>query len=297
MKKEVKIVIAVVLSLWLFFMGFEIGAYSEKKKFAEAQSTTQNNVINTAAPIDNTTQPTASPNADGTQTTQPTGGSQDSTNSSIDPSSLSKDEVVSKINAYMTQLKNEQNMQIYETDAININVVDCSVPSVIGTINSVINSIIGSVDPEKTYTFTGGQAVNSDGETVTPNDVVPPTSNAFAMSVDGVTSAKAEKQGDNIVYTATLVAESTTIENQYPPYHGPTVGYLDITAFDLPINVTKGDMHYPGATIAITVGSNDKISYIDIKFPMSGEGGTKILGQEGTASFEGALDRTMTITY
>lgn len=301
MKKEVKIVIAVVLSLWLFFMGFEIGGYAEKKKINEELSKTTQPIITTAPTTNGGTQSTDTPNVDSTQNQGGVDGSQGdsqgNTQQSVDPSTLSKDEIVSKINTYMTQLKSEQNMQIYETDNININVVDCSVPAVVSTINSVINSIIGSVDPEKTYNFVGGQATNSDGEAVTPYDVVPPTSEAFNLSVDGVSSAKAEKQGDNIVYTVTLVAESTTIENQYPAYHGPTVGYLDITSFNLPINVSKGNMNYPGATIAITVGTNDKISYIDIDFPMNGEGGAKVLGQEGTASFEGALDRTMTITY
>ena len=32
MKKEVKAVICVVLSIWFFVMGFELGSYREKKK-------------------------------------------------------------------------------------------------------------------------------------------------------------------------------------------------------------------------------------------------------------------------
>lgn len=297
MKKEVKIVIAVFLAVWLFVMGFEIGGYAEKKKIAETQSTLPTMITTAPTTLDGTTMPSTP--AD--QNTNQDAGTSDSSNSgandTVDPSTMSKQDVVNKINTYMTQLKSEQNMQIVETALVNINVVDCSVPSVISTINSVISGITGKIDPQTTYVFTNGQGLNGDNEAVTPNDVVPPTSNQFNLSADGVASYKAEKQGDNMVYTVTLVSESTTIENNYPTYHGPTVGYLDIAEFDLPINVTKGDMHYPGATIAITVGGNDKISYIDIKFPMSGEGGTKILGQEGTASFEGALDRTLTITY
>ena len=30
MKKEIKVAIAVVLSIWFFVMGFELGMYSEK---------------------------------------------------------------------------------------------------------------------------------------------------------------------------------------------------------------------------------------------------------------------------
>ena len=54
MKKEIKIAIAVVLSIWFFVMGFEIGVYKERK----AQVQSGNEVVNTVNP---TTQPTAQP--------------------------------------------------------------------------------------------------------------------------------------------------------------------------------------------------------------------------------------------
>ena len=31
MKKEIKVIIAVVLAVWFFVMGFELGAYKERK--------------------------------------------------------------------------------------------------------------------------------------------------------------------------------------------------------------------------------------------------------------------------
>ena len=34
MRKELKAVIAAILALWLFFMGFEIGSYVEKQKIS-----------------------------------------------------------------------------------------------------------------------------------------------------------------------------------------------------------------------------------------------------------------------
>lgn len=295
MKKEVKIVIAVVLAVWLFVMGFEIGGYAEKKKFVEAQSTLP--AITTTVPTTfPTTMPTVPTSQDSNNTDTSDGGTTGS-NTSADPSSMSKDEIVRKVNTYMNQIKSEQNVQFHETATVYVNVVDCSVPSVIGTINNVISGIVGKLDPEQNYTFVGGQAVNKDGNTITLNDVVPPLSKTFSLPVEGVASAKAEKQGDNTVYTINTVAENTTIENQVPPYHDNSLGYLDITAFDLPINVTKGDMHYPGSTLIVTVDGNDKVIGVNVHLPMTGEGGTKILGQEGTASFEGALDKVQTFTY
>ena len=46
MKKEVKAVIAVILAVWFFLMGFEIGGYREKKKI-NSETTAAAPVINT----------------------------------------------------------------------------------------------------------------------------------------------------------------------------------------------------------------------------------------------------------
>ena len=38
MKKEITAVICVILSVWFFFMGFELGSYREKKKINTTQT-------------------------------------------------------------------------------------------------------------------------------------------------------------------------------------------------------------------------------------------------------------------
>ncbi len=290
MKKEMKIVIAAVLAVWFFVMGFEIGSYAEKKKIASEQpqtvapSTTAPTVAPTQPPVTQDTAQTPDNN-----TTAPTQGSQ------TDTSSLSKDEIIAEVNKYMAQLRSEQNMQAHKTASVYVNVVDCSVPSAINLINNVINGITDDLAPEENYTFSGG--VDAGGSGVTPRDVIPPKSKDFVLSEPGVASARAEKQGANTVYYITLAVEDTTIENPVPPYHDASLGYLDITTFNLPIKVTKGDMHYPGSTIEMTLDANGKVIGLKERVPMNGDGGTTVLGQEGTASFEGALEENWTFTY
>ncbi len=58
MKKEWKAVIAVILSVWLFVMGFELGSYKEKKAIAKNPSTTAPPLMTAVPP---TTQTTTSP--------------------------------------------------------------------------------------------------------------------------------------------------------------------------------------------------------------------------------------------
>ena len=293
MKKEVKIVIAAVLALWFFVMGFEIGSYAEKKKYTDSQ-------LHTVAP--QTTAPTQAPTqgSDNTPTqvpdNTPTEGTKPPVQSEV--SDKSKDEIIADVTKYMNQLRSEQNMQAHKTASVYVNVVDCSVPSAINMINNVIGGITDDLAPEENYTFSGGQGVDAGGNAVIPRDVIPPKGKDFSLTSAAVASARAEKQGNNTVYYVTLVAENTTITNPVPPYHDSTLGYLDITALDLPITVTRGDMHYPASTIEFTVdGASGKITTLKERVAMNGDGATTILGMEGTASFEGALEENWTFTY
>lgn len=63
MKKEWKAVIAVVLSVWLFVMGFELGSYKEKKNFKK------NNQTFVAAPVTSQTLPTEAPSTTAEEST------------------------------------------------------------------------------------------------------------------------------------------------------------------------------------------------------------------------------------
>lgn len=294
MKKEVKIVIAVILAVWFFVMGFEIGSYVEKKKFMDSQQHTQAPTAQAPDQTQNTTanQPdvTQAPDNTPTQSTQPPVQSK--------PSDKSKDELIADVNKYMNQLRSTQNMQAHKTASVYVNVVDCSVPSAINTINGVINGITDDLAPEESYSFAGGQSVNADGNPVAPRDVIPPKGKDFSLTAPAVADVRAEVQGGSTVYYVTLVAENTTIANPVPPYHDVTLGYLDITSLDLPITVTRGDMHYPASTIEFTVdNASGNITALKERVAMNGDGATKILGMEGTASFEGALEENWTFTY
>ena len=74
MKKEVKAIIAVVLAVWFFVMGFELGAYKERK--AQSEINTVNPVTTTPTqPTEPTlpqvTEPSTNPQPDVTEPTLP----------------------------------------------------------------------------------------------------------------------------------------------------------------------------------------------------------------------------------
>ena len=317
MKKEFKAAIAVILAVWIFAMGLTIGKNVGVKSVSQtpqAPSTSQQpqtqpseqptsqqptsqqptteqpstllpSVVDPSNGGDNTSEPTVDPSS------QPQQGSDD-------PASLSKEQIIEKMNSYMAQLKAEQNMTAHKYELIQVSVVDCSVPSATGTINNIVQGVIGDGPEEVTINFSGGQGVNEDGETVSPFDAIPPSSKEFKITPEGVLQAKAEKQGDNTVYTVILVSEKTTAASPVPTYNSTAIGFLDIMSLDLPgVTISTADMEYPGSEVSITVNSQGKVVNLVNKLPMKGYGEAKLGPIPGNATFEGKLDETWDFTY
>ncbi len=307
MKKEIKIAIAVVLSIWFFVMGFELGIYKERK----ANSQAGNEVVNTVTP--STTQPTApstaAPSTTAPTTTQPTtvlppviDPNQNSTAPTVqpssnapvsnDPSSLSKAQIIEKMNGYMKDLKAEQNVKAHKSENITVEVTDCSVPAAVSAINAIIKNLAGSEEID--YTIANGAAAS--GETMF--SIIPPTNKDFLLTDAAVLTATAKASGTDTVYTVVLVEESTTINSPVPQYNSTAIGYLDLASLDLPaVTIAEADMKYPGSTVEITVNADGKVTKLVNKLPMSGYGKAQISFFNGNATFQGALDESWTFTY
>ena len=314
MKKEFKIVIALILAVWIFVIGMEVGVYKEKKNAAE-NTTAPAPVVTTEAKA---TEPATQPTEPATQATEPaTQPTQPATEPSVpaantdvatqpteaptqaapaeDPAALTNDQILENVVKYVNQLKAEQNMTAVKKEDIKVELTDLSVSAAKGAVQSIIDNLAGA--EEKSYTFANGQAADGDG-TVTPDNVIPPTNKAFALTSAGVASASVEKVGDNTVYTVKLVEESTTLEAPAPVHNAVAIGYLDLAGLDLPgVNLTKADMKYPGSTVSVTVDANGKVVGLLNEMPMTGVGEAKIGPLSGSASFGGALYEEWTFTY
>ncbi len=313
MKKEVKAVICVVLSIWFFVMGFELGSYREKKKTV-SQPNVQTSVQQptTAAVQTTAAQTTAAPietTAAAEQTTASTGENDKTTKKAgdekKDPSSLSKAEILAAAKKAIDGVRAEQNMTANQTENIQITVTDCSVSSAVDFINKIIQNYAG--EKSATYQFVNGQAtgVRPDGSAVedegvvAPSQVIPPKGKNFDLAESGVAEAKAAKDGENTVYTIKLVSESTTLESPVPANNSAAIGYLDLSKVDVNgATITKADMSYPGSTVAATVNAAGKLVKLDLTLPMSGYGEAKILRVvSGNASFEGSQHEVWTFSY
>lgn len=316
-KKNHKTIISVVLSLWIFFMGFELGSYTGSQS---VETTTE--VTTTATPVTETTTQVTT-----VATTESTTAAEDTTDVDAtvdadadeeeevteettevqDVSTYSTDQILEKMNEAMATLEAAQNFTASKEETISVTVTDCTVSMLTSTVNSIVQGFVGSTS--STYTFVDGVGTETIDGTVTSTSctaasILPPEDQTFNVSSQMVTTATATQSGDNVIYSFTLIPESTTIEsgNDIPAYHSTTVGYLDLLGLELPdyVTISEANMNYHGSTVTITVDSQGRITTLDIEFPMDGEGTATVkigLSASGGASFEGGMDNSWTFSY
>ena len=320
MKKELKAIICVVLSVWIFVMGFELGIYHEKRNVpaaaptetessvvSETQGSTQTDIILTTLPTSQTEitteLPTAPPVSDPTKPAA-TENKQPESEAKDDVSKLNKAQIINRVSTAINNLKKEQNFKARQVENTTITVTDCSVKSAVGMINNIISGLAG--EETANYNFVNGQATGVDDSgkpvedqgVVSPKDVIPPTGKNFTIPEAGVVSATAVKEGNNIVYTLKLAEESTTIDKPVPNFNSQAIGFLDLTSLDLPgVTISEASMHYPGSTVTVTVDGNGRVISIHDYLPMDGSGAAKLAVFSGNASFEGANDEYWEFSY
>ena len=192
-------------------------------------------------------------------------------------------------------------MTAHKTEYITVNLTRLSAESVRGTVNSIISSLVGEPTDE-IIKVANGTATYPDGSTKPVKEAIPPSNDAtkdFALTVDGVASATAAKQGENTVYTVVLVPESTTAASPVPAHNSKAIGYLNLMGLSLPsgVSITDSRMEYPGSTVEVTVNPAGQVVKLVNKMPMTGFGAAKIAFVSGDADFEGNLDETWEFTY
>ncbi len=306
-----------VLSILLFFTGFELGSYREKKNIKANQtqvfqpvSQSSYNSQSSTAPSETqpATQPTQSSESLSVYPESPTSSAaaQSTKPAAKDPSAMSKAEVIAAAKKAIDAVKTQQNMTAVQAENIQITVNDCSVSSLTSLVNSIVQRFTG--EKSATYKFVNGQAtgVRPDGKevedegVVSPTQVIPPKNRTFDITEAGVTEATAKKNGSDTVYTIKIKEESTTLQNPVPQFNSAAIGYLDLTKISDKINgaeITEANMHYPGSSVTATVNGDGKLVKLELYLPMDGYGAASLKVVKGNASFSGSQTETWTFTY
>lgn len=245
----------------------------------------------TATTTASVTEQTTEPSTEGT-TAQP-----EATTTAV-PETDEAEEALRVITESMALIKSDKaNFKGHKVQNIDIKLVDSSMPSM----NDFVNGIIKAFVKQEVYDYDFTNGVSEDpenGGTSKSDSIFPPGDIAFSLKKEGVASAEIRKEGENTVYSVTLVAETSTLENPRPPHHNSAADTLDLSSVEIPLaTITKADFEYPGATVAVTLDGDGKIVGYYERLPMSGTGEAKALGLSGYGTIEGYLEENWDIQW
>ncbi len=147
-----------------------------------------------------------------------------------------------------------------------------------------IIKLVGS-EGQQTLNFSGGKAVNKDGESV---PVLLPQRTSFSLPAEGVASANIEKTGDKLHIRIVLVPETVSM-GQVPKYNSSSVGYLDTSSMDFKIvTISRVDISYTGSVIDAYIRADGYIESVTYTINMSTYAELSGMGITGYGTLEGA---------
>lgn len=272
-----------------------VSLYNKGPVVDEPDTTVSQDVVvtvpSTTQPTTLPTQPTVTPTTDN-QAQESTG----TTEKAEDP----KQEILDKVAQGVNSLKNEKGtIKAVKTQSINLKLTECSLPTFVGVVNTVLDFFAGETVTE--YTFTDGKGTDSKGNEIELKNSIPPTSNEskeFCLTIDGVADAWTTKEGENTVYTIVVVPETSTMANPRPPYHNSAGDTFDCTKVDLPVGeITKADFDYPGSQISVTYSPDGRVVRYHQILRINGVGEGAAMGMSASGRIEGNAEETWDITY
>lgn len=334
MNRTFKIIVSIVVCVWIFAMGLELGAYRERKAIntalmASSVGTSTTSPTVTPAATDPTTtaqqeqpseQPTQQPSEQPTQqpseeqSEQPS--EQQSEQPSEQPSSDNTDATVNNddvtedtqntskkpktteeiVKAFNDAVNNTKNAQQNCNASQDTNVEVHVDDCSVPKLTGMVNSIVqGFSGPEHNdYAFIN--SVTSDG--VRLYDNLPPSSKDCTLTAAGVLTASSEDYGNGgYKLTITLAPETSTLDTP-PVNHAASVGYLDLAALGIKgVNFTEANFNYPGATVIVCVNEKGLLDSYESQFPLNGTGTAKVTFASGTATISGSMTEKWVFTW
>lgn len=160
----------------------------------------------------------------------------------------------------------------------------------------LVNTLISRLgEPsELDYRFSGGQAMNEDGETI---PMLLPQKNNFTLTADGVQRATIEQVGDQTHVVIRIVPETVGF-SEVPRYNSAGIGYLDTSKLDLKIvKINSCDITYTGSVIDAYIRADGYISSVVYTIGMTVNGNVSGLGVTGSGTIEGAQTEAWTLGW
>lgn len=184
-------------------------------------------------------------------------------------------------------------LTVHHKETFNATVTECTGGTIV---QSVANMMVGWVvkPVNETLSFNGGQAVNSEGETV---PIILPQKNGFSLSEQGVKSATVRTEGNEYIVKINLVEERVGMYD-VPRHNASAVGYLDVASFDLSfLTVESADIKYKGSSVELRINADGYVTYAEYHIPLNIKGSGNGAGISGSVTFDGEQTEIWTLNY
>ena len=211
---------------------------------------------------------------------------------------LSDQEILDIITKGINTLKSDDASFVgHKVQVLDMELTECTVPGFAGIVNRILNMFIETEIYD--FDFTNGKGMDPENKVETTTmETFPPVGKNFALTIDGVAEATKEVQGENTVYKVKLKAEKSTKDNPKTLYHENACDTLDLSTFEMPLGeITKADLEYPGAVVAVTVDKDGRVVGYYERLDIIGEGEASAVGMSGGGKVVGYVDETWTIEW
>ena len=211
-----------------------------------------------------------------------------------DPSSWNVQQIVDYVNQCVTKTRSYTgNLNAGHKETITATLTKAPGGALL---QSIANPIIeGAIKPtDETLSFSGGQAVDSENETV---PIILPKKATFQLNANGVATATARADGADTVIDITLIKEVGTLDTP-PQYNASAIGYLNAGMVDLSaVTVTSCDITYPGSTIKFRMNSSGYVVTADYHVPFVVEAAGKAMFISAEVTCEGSDSESWVLNW
>ena len=211
-----------------------------------------------------------------------------------DPSGWTPQQIVEYVNKCVTQTRSYTgNLTAGHKETITAALTKFPGGALLQSIaNPIIESAIKPTN--ETLTFSGGQAVDSENETV---PILLPKKATFVLDPNGVASITARLDGTDTVIDITLVKEVSTLDS-IPPYNAGAIGYLNAGMVDLSaVTVTSCDITYPASTIKYRINQSGYVVTADYNVPFVVDAAGKAMFISAEVTCEGADSESWVLNW
>ncbi len=182
---------------------------------------------------------------------------------------------------------------VNHTESFEATVTECTGGTIVQSVaNMMVGWVVKPVD--ETLNFSGGRAVNSEGETVS---LILPQKNGFSLSEQGVKNASIKTAGNEYIIKINIIEERVGMYD-IPRHNAAAVGYLDVANFDLSfLTIESADIKYKGSSVELHINAEGYVTYAEYHVPLNIKGSGNGAGISGSVTFDGEQIEKWTLNY